>query len=99
MSNTVHVAAIQMTCRLGDKAANLAQAEALLADLAEQADVVCLPELFSTGYQLDVLGERLAHTCTATEDASSPSRGAQVVTSTDSWPARQRLCGIASASR
>jgi predicted amidohydrolase len=59
MPDTVRVAAVQMTCQLGDKAANMAEAEALLADLAGRADVVCLPELFNTGYHLDALGRDL----------------------------------------
>lgn len=59
MPDTVRVAAIQMTCKLGDKAANMALAEALLADVAGQADIACLPELFSTGYHLDALGRGL----------------------------------------
>src|SRR5437773_12560779 len=59
MPDTVRVAAVQMTCRLGDKAANMAEAEALLADLAGRADIVCLPELFNTGYHLDILGRDL----------------------------------------
>ena len=59
MTDTVRVAAVQMACKLGDKAANMAQAEALLAGIAGQADMACLPELFSTGYHLDLLGRRL----------------------------------------
>jgi predicted amidohydrolase len=59
MPDTVRVAAVQMTCALGDKAANMAQAEALLTNVAGQADIACLPELFSTGYHLDALGRGL----------------------------------------
>ena len=55
----VRVAAIQMNCRLGDLTANLAQAESLLAEVAGQADIACLPELFTTGYHLAALGNRL----------------------------------------
>jgi len=59
MTDSVRVATIQMTCQLGDKAANMAQAEALLASAVGQADIACLPELLSTGYHLDMLGRRL----------------------------------------
>lgn len=59
MIETVRVAALQMNCRLADTATNLAQAEALLAEVAGQADIACLPELFTTGYNLDELGEAL----------------------------------------
>jgi len=59
MKSSVRVAAIQMTCRLGDRAANLAQAETLLEGVAGQAEIACLPELFNIGYHLDQLGEKL----------------------------------------
>ena len=59
MSDTVRVAAIQMNCHLADMTANLAQAETLLTEVAGQADIACLPELFNIGYHLDALGERL----------------------------------------
>lgn len=68
MSDNPHIAAIQMTCRLGDPTANLARAETLLAEVAGQAssrgsargaDIACLPELFATGYNLDALGDDL----------------------------------------
>jgi predicted amidohydrolase len=39
--------------------ANLAQAETLLAAVAGRADIACLPELFTTGYHLDALGNTL----------------------------------------
>jgi len=59
MSDTVRVAAIQMNCHLADVTANLAQAETLLMEVAGQADIACLPELLSTGYHLDALGQSL----------------------------------------
>jgi len=55
----VRVAAVQMQCVLGDKAANLEQAGMLLDGLDERVDVACLPELFNVGYNLDALGEAL----------------------------------------
>ena len=59
MTDTVRVAAIQMNCHLADIATNLAQAETLLAEVAGRADIACLPELFTTGYNLDELGAAL----------------------------------------
>lgn len=53
------VAAVQMTCQLGDKRANLQKAAALLSGINAPVDIACLPELFSTGYNLDVLDEAL----------------------------------------
>jgi predicted amidohydrolase len=57
--NRVAIGLIQMNCQLGDKTANLSQAEDLLAGVAGQADIACLPELFNTGYHLDALGDAL----------------------------------------
>lgn len=57
--NRIAVGLIQMTCRLGDKKANLNQAETLLGEVTGQVDIACLPELFNTGYHLDALGETL----------------------------------------
>lgn len=78
MPDTVRVAAIQMTCRLGDKAANMAQAEALLADVAGRADIACLPELFSTGYHLDTLGRGLFELAEPVPAAPDQPAGATV---------------------
>jgi predicted amidohydrolase len=56
---TMRIAAIQMNCHLADITTNLAQAETLLMEVADQADIACLPELFATGYHLNDLGEAL----------------------------------------
>ena len=58
-ANTVTVAAVQMTCRLGERSANLARAETLLEQVAGEAQIACLPETFNTGYNLDTLGDAL----------------------------------------
>lgn len=55
----VTVAALQMTSRLADKGANLARVAELLSDLKRDADIAALPELFSTGYNLEALDEAL----------------------------------------
>lgn len=55
MVERIRVAALQMNCRLDDRGANLARAEELLAQVAERADIACLPELFNTGYHLGAL--------------------------------------------
>lgn len=54
--DAITVAAVQMTCRLGDKRANLENAASLLAPLAGRVQIACLPELFTTGYNLNSLG-------------------------------------------
>lgn len=53
------VALVQMNCALEDKTANLKNADNLLSNLNRSADIACLPELFSTGYNLDALGEHI----------------------------------------
>lgn len=55
----VGVALVQLNCVVGDKPANLARTEAMLTDVAGRADIACLPEFFSTGYQLDALGDEV----------------------------------------
>jgi predicted amidohydrolase len=85
MSNSVRVAALQMNCRLADTAANLTQVESLLAEVAGRADVACLPELFTTGYNLDALGNTLfdlAEVVPATPDGTA-------------GPTVARLCQVA----
>lgn len=58
-SSRVTIAAVQMTSRLADKAANLERVAGLLSNLDEQVDIASLPELFSTGYNLEALDEAL----------------------------------------
>lgn len=55
----LHIAAIQMNCVLGDTAANLEQAALLLEEVANRADIACLPELFNVGYNLQALNDSL----------------------------------------
>lgn len=51
MPSNIRVAAVQMNCRPGDVAHNLAHAEAMVANAAEQgATLVLLPELMPGGY-------------------------------------------------
>jgi predicted amidohydrolase len=51
------VALIQMDCALQDKKTNLEKANESLDQIDGRADVVCFPELFTTGYNLDLIGE------------------------------------------
>jgi predicted amidohydrolase len=50
---TLRVSVAQTAPRIGDVAANLADAERVIAALAGRADVVVFPELFTTGYRRD----------------------------------------------
>lgn len=57
MKKNVNIAIIQMTSRIGDVEFNTEKAEAFIEQAAKQgAHVVCLPELFATGYNMEVLG-------------------------------------------
>lgn len=53
-SKFVSVSAVQMNCKIGDKNANIRKATRLINRAATQdrADIVCLPELFSTGFNV-----------------------------------------------
>ena len=58
-NKTLRLALIQMGCVIGDKEKNMSIALDLLDHIDGKADVVCFPELFTTGYNLDVLGDAL----------------------------------------
>jgi predicted amidohydrolase len=58
-NKVVRLGIVQLTSKLGDKAANLDKAEHLLAELAGRAQIACLPEMFNTGYNLDALGDAI----------------------------------------
>ncbi len=55
----LRVALIQMGCVIGDKVKNISTALHLLDHIGGKADMVCFPEFFTTGYNLDVLGDAL----------------------------------------
>jgi len=55
----LRVALIQMGCVIGDKVKNISTALYLLDHIDGKAEMVCFPELFTTGYNLDVLGDAL----------------------------------------
>ncbi|HZQ07507.1 MAG TPA: carbon-nitrogen hydrolase family protein [Anaerolineae bacterium] len=59
MPERIGVALIQMNCRLNDRPANRARAQELLAEVADRADIACLPELFNTGYHLGALDKTI----------------------------------------
>jgi predicted amidohydrolase len=50
-----------MDCQPGDKQHNLAQAKKWLRSLPDDVDIVCLPEFFNTGYNLDLIGDDFYH--------------------------------------
>ncbi|WBL15069.1 nitrilase-related carbon-nitrogen hydrolase [Sutcliffiella sp. NC1] len=59
MPRKVNIGIIQMESKLGDVEANLRKAEEYIKEAASKhSDIVCLPELFSTGYNLRYLGEK-----------------------------------------
>lgn len=64
-ATTIRVAIAQIDCAVKDKSQNLATATDCLDMAGGKADIVCFPELFTTGYNLDLIGNdhhRLAET-------------------------------------
>lgn len=54
MNSTITITLVQMDCRLGEPAENFARAETLIAEAARRgSDLVVLPELWSTAYDLE----------------------------------------------
>ncbi len=61
MHEILHAALLQMNCDLGDKAKNITHALALADQaVAANANLLVLPELFNTGYELSEIGNRIA---------------------------------------
>ncbi len=59
MSRKVKIALGQITSKVGDVRYNIKKAEEFIARAAaEGADIICLPELFPTGYNLDILRDK-----------------------------------------
>ena len=55
------IAIVQMNCVLADKAANFAKVTKIIAENADmKAQLIILPELFSTGYMVSALDRELA---------------------------------------
>jgi predicted amidohydrolase len=53
----LNVALIQMDCVLKDKEANLERANEYIDQLDDGVHAACFPELFTTGYNLDLIGD------------------------------------------
>jgi predicted amidohydrolase len=53
----IRSALIQMDCTIKNKEENLSKALGFLDELKGRADIVCFPELFTTGYHLDLIGD------------------------------------------
>lgn len=60
MKDTIQLALIQFESILGEPAANRQKAERMIREAAARgAELICLPELYTTGYNLDILGDRI----------------------------------------
>lgn len=60
MSGKVKIALGQMAAKLGDVEYNVAKAKRFVAQAAEDgADIICLPELFATGYNMALLQQKM----------------------------------------
>ncbi|HEU5139359.1 MAG TPA: carbon-nitrogen hydrolase family protein [Bacillales bacterium] len=53
----LNIAVIQMDCELRNKEANLAKAEKYIDEAGKDADIIALPEFFTTGYLLELINE------------------------------------------
>lgn len=61
MKETIQLALIQFESSLGSPAENREKAESMIREAAKNgAELICLPELFSTGYNLNIIGEKLS---------------------------------------
>jgi predicted amidohydrolase len=56
-SEKIKLALIQMGCKIKDKKNNLSHALDFLEKVKMKTDIACLPEFFTTGYNLDLIGE------------------------------------------
>lgn len=71
MSRNVTIGLVQMDCAMLDKEANLRKAEAFIRRAAEQhADIICFPEMFSTGYSPSIIGPKYIEVA---EDPDGPT--------------------------
>lgn len=62
MKATLNLALIQFESILGDPAASRMKAETMIREAAENgAELICLPELYTTGYNLDLIGPQMPH--------------------------------------
>jgi len=58
MDRKIKIGVIQMRSKLGDVELNLSRAQKFIQEAVKmKANIVCLPELFSTGYNIDVFAE------------------------------------------
>jgi len=61
VSRKVNIGIIQMNSKLGDVELNVSRALRFIQEAVEmKANIVCLPELFSTGYNMKILAEKNA---------------------------------------
>ena len=59
MSRNATIALVQMDCVMLDKEANLQKAKTFIEQAAQQhADLICFPEMFSTGYSPALIGPK-----------------------------------------
>ncbi|WIY83210.1 nitrilase-related carbon-nitrogen hydrolase [Propionimicrobium sp. PCR01-08-3] len=76
MTRQVTIALAQHDCVLGDKDANLAKIERYLRQAADlSADLVVFPELGTTGYRQDLLGDKLHSLAESAEGPASQRIG------------------------
>jgi predicted amidohydrolase len=61
MKRMISIAMVQMTSEYGNVAANVGKALKVIDKIGEmEADIICLPEMFNTGYDLKVMGRQIS---------------------------------------
>jgi predicted amidohydrolase len=78
------LASIQMDCTIKNKEGNLSKALHLLNELQGRVHIACFPELFTTGYNLDLIGD-------AFYELAEPIPGP----TTEQMGQKARECGLA----
>lgn len=73
----LRVALIQMDCVIQDKKTNLEKANEYIDQLDGRADVVCFPEFFTTGYNLDLIGDDFFQLAESIPGPTTESMGRQ----------------------
>ena len=80
---TVTVAALQLASRLGDVDGNLRHLEEVLAELPPDCHLAVAPELYTTGYDLDMIGTGPLSSLAEPVDGPSVTRLRKLAEATD----------------
>ncbi len=80
---TVTVAALQLSAEVGEVEANLQRLESAVGALPDECELVVAPELFTTGYDLDLLGTAAASELAEPADGPTVKRLSELAKNRD----------------